>query len=129
MLPLYSLDVLGRHLLIQLYLVFLRFLALLRLSSTLPYHAPRLPSLDSGPPHDATVSMRHRVLRLWLLVTRWRRSPSHVFRASTGTGPVVINTALVTGDAYSGSPTFPHTHYYILLYTIIYYIMCDLPPV
>ena len=36
--------------------------------------------MGSGPPHDATVSLGRRVLRLWLLVTRWRHPPSRVFR-------------------------------------------------
>ena len=60
-----------------------RFLALLHLSSALHDPTPRLPSLGSGPQHDATVSPKGRVMRLWLLVTRWRRPPSRVFRPTS----------------------------------------------
>ena len=88
LLPFYSLDILGRHLLnhhsrvyvfclsVQLSPIFriasitlLGFLALIH-SSALPDPFPRLLSLGSGPLHVATVSLGRGVLRLWLLVTR-----------------------------------------------------------
>ena len=65
--------------------IILRFLALLRLSSALPNPVSRLPSLGSGPQQDATVSLRRRVLRPWLLVIRWRRPPTRFFRPTSVT--------------------------------------------
>ena len=50
------------------------------LSSALPDPVSRLPSLASRPPHDATVLLERRVLRLWQLVTRWRCPLSYIFR-------------------------------------------------
>ena len=47
----------------------------------LPDLAPRLPSLGSQ--HDATVSLRRRVLRPGLLVTRGRRPRSRVFQSTS----------------------------------------------
>ena len=85
LLPFYSLDILGRHLLNQHYYIIvyfcspsarvfpvfhivstilLRFLALLHPSSALPDPVPRLSSLGVGPPHDTTVSLGRRVLQL-----------------------------------------------------------------
>ena len=63
---------------------------------------PRFPSLSSGPPHGATFSLGLRILRLWLLVTRWRHPLSRVFR-----------------------PASTITSYYtiILLYTIVFTII------
>ena len=80
-------DILGRHLhLFPGSLIFpiasitlLGILAILRPSSPIPHHVPCLPSLGAGPQHDATASLGRRVLSLWLLVTRWRRPPAHVF--------------------------------------------------
>ena len=53
---------------------------LLRLSSALPDSIFCFSSLGSGPQHDATVSLGHRVLRLWPLVHRRRRLLSKTFR-------------------------------------------------
>ena len=71
----------------------LSFFALLRLcsSSALPAPVPRLPSLGSRPPHDAIVSLGRRVLRLWLLVPRWRHPLCRVFR------PISTITSYVPG--------------------------------
>ena len=89
----YLIDILGRHLLNQHCLVHAffsyrpinslprfphrfynsHFWSFLRFSASpppsFPDYLPRLPSLGSGTPHDATVSLERRVLRLWLLVT------------------------------------------------------------
>ena len=87
LLPSRCLDVLGQHLLNQHSLfyvfsppapvspvshiasiIFLRFLALFRLSPAFLSYAPRLLSQGSSPPHAAMVSLGRRVLRLWLLL-------------------------------------------------------------
>ena len=47
------------------------FLVLLRLSSALPDHVHRLLSLGPCAPHDTTVSLGRRVLRLWQLDICW----------------------------------------------------------
>ena len=65
------------------YITFLGFLDLLCFPSALPDPVPRIPSLSSCPPYDATFSLGRRVLRLWLLVTRWRHPPSSVFRPTS----------------------------------------------
>ena len=46
---------------------------LTRLIHTLLYVMTIHTYLGSGPPHGTTVSLGHRVLRLWVLVTRWGR--------------------------------------------------------
>ena len=48
-----------------------------------PRSCPLLPSLRSRRSRGATVSLGRRVLRLWLLVARWRRHSSRIFRPTT----------------------------------------------
>ena len=65
----------------------LEFLALLCPSSALLDHVPHLPSVGSGPSHNTTVSLGRRILRLRLLVSRWRLPRSHVLHpVSTSPG-------------------------------------------
>ena len=68
----------------------LGLLELLRLFYALPDPVPPLPSVGSGPSHDATVSLGHWVLRLWLLVISWRRLPYRVFRPTSITTSYVL---------------------------------------
>ena len=62
-------------------IILLRFILLLRLSSVLPNFLPRPPSPGSCPLRSMTVFPRHRVLWLWALVTRWRRSLSNAAKS------------------------------------------------
>ena len=74
------------------------FLTLLHPSSGLHGPVPRLPSLGSGPPQDATVSLGRQVLRLLLLVTRWRHLISRVFH------PISIIVSLRRFPGYVSPP-------------------------
>ena len=101
--PFYSPHILGRRQLNQHYLPYvlisyvqvspvfhiasitlLEFSAFLRPSSTLPGPLLQFPSLGSGPQRGAAVSLEHRVLRLWLLVTRWHHPLARVFWSTSG---------------------------------------------
>ena len=64
-------------------LTLLGVLALICLSSTLPGRTYRLRLLGSGLPHDATASLGRRVLRLWLLITLWRRPLCCAFQTTS----------------------------------------------
>ena len=46
-----------------------------------PCPSPPVPGL--GPHHNTTVSLMRPVLRLWLLVSRWRRLPSRIFQPTS----------------------------------------------
>ena len=64
-------------------LTLLGVLALICLSSTFPDRTYRLRLLGSGLLHDATASLGRRVLRLWLLITLWRRPLCCAFQTTS----------------------------------------------
>ena len=77
-------------------IILLGFILLLRLSSVLPIFSPRPPSLGSGPPHNVMVFQRHRVLRLWALVTRWRCSLYHAVESITTIPELSLSLTLLS---------------------------------
>ena len=130
-LPLYYLDIVGRHLLKQNFLVcpfrpchnapktISGVSCASWPSSALLDPVPYIPSLGSGPQHNAMVLLGRRVLWPWLLATRWRRPPSHVFRLTSLTTSKVPRLSFPLHSPFYNGPrsysrscphSFPRAH-------------------